>query len=68
VSSWLIPSWGLPVAMTTGRLVVQTFTGASGHPIAAVTAVAMSALMLMIGCAALVSRRRRRASQRGSIS
>ena len=46
MSSWLIPSSGLPVAMTTGRLVVQTLTGVSGHPIAAVTAVAGSALML----------------------
>ena len=36
MSSWLIPSLGLPVAMTTGRLVVLTFSEASGHPITAV--------------------------------
>ena len=32
MSSWLIPSLGLPVAMTTGRLVVQTLTGRVGSP------------------------------------
>jgi hypothetical protein len=67
VSSWLIPSLGLPVVMTTGRLVVLTMTGMSRHPIGAVTAAA-SAVMLMMSCAALVSLRRRRASRRGSIS
>jgi hypothetical protein len=68
VSSWLIPSLGLPVVMTTGRLVVLILAGASRHPIGAVTAAAGSTVMLMMGCAALVSLRRRRASRRGSIS
>jgi MYXO-CTERM domain-containing protein len=65
VSSWLIPSFGLPVAMTTGRLVVLTFSEASGHPI---TAVIGSAFLPMVAYGALAARRRRRASQRGSIS
>jgi hypothetical protein len=65
----LIPSLGLPVVMTTGRLVVLTLTGLVRHPIAAVTAGAGSAGMLMSGCAALVvGRRRRRASRHASIS
>jgi hypothetical protein len=71
VTSWLIPSIGLPVAMTTGRLVVLTLTGVSRHPIGAVAAATGSAVMLLlltVGCAALVGRRRRRASRRGSIS
>ena len=37
MSSWLIPSLGLPVAMTTGRLVVLTLTGASASPDRAAT-------------------------------
>jgi hypothetical protein len=68
VSSWLIPSLGLPVAMTTGRLVVLTLIGASRHPIGAVTAATGSVVLLMMGCAAVVGRRRRRASRRASIS
>jgi hypothetical protein len=68
VSSWLIPSLGLPVVMTTGRLVVLTLTGVTRHPIGAATA-AGCALMLM-GCAALMGlrRRRQRISRRASIS
>ena len=71
MSSWLIPSMGLPVAMTTGRLLVLTLTGVPRHPIGAVAAATGSAVMLLlltVGCAALVGRRRRRASRRGSIS
>jgi hypothetical protein len=71
VSSWLIPSLGLPVVMTTGRLVVLTVTGASSRQIGAVTAATGSAVMLLlvtVGCAALVGLRRRRASRRGSVS
>jgi cytochrome c biogenesis protein CcdA len=69
VSSWLITSLGLTVAMTTGRLVVLTLTGVTRHPIGAVTA-AGSALMLLMGCAALMGlrRRRQRISRRASIS
>jgi hypothetical protein len=71
VSSWLIPSMGLPVAMTTGRLLVLTLTGVPRHPIGAVAAATGSAVLLLlltVGCAALVGLRRRRASRRGSIS
>jgi hypothetical protein len=73
VSSWLIPSLGLPVAMTTGRLVVLTLTGVSRHAIGAATAASGSAgllflLLLTVGRAALVGLRRRRASRRGSVS
>jgi Ca2+/Na+ antiporter len=71
VSSWLIPSLGLPVAMTTGRLVVLMLTGVSGHAIGAATAATGAAVMLLlltVGCAALVGLRRRRASRRGSAS
>jgi hypothetical protein len=71
VSSWLIPSLGLPVAMTTGRLIVRTLTGVSRHPIGGATGVTGSAVMLLLvtlGCAALVGLRRRRASRRGSVS
>ena len=71
MSSWLIPSLGLPVAMTTGRLIVRTLTGVSRHPIRGVTGVTGSAVMLLLvtlGCAALVGLRRRRASRRGSVS
>jgi hypothetical protein len=71
VSSWLTPSLGLPVVMTTGRLVVLTLTGVSRGPIGAVTTATGSAVMLLLataGCAALVALRRRRASRRGSIS
>jgi hypothetical protein len=73
VWSWLIPSLGLPVAMTTGRLVVLTLTGASSHPRGSVIAAAGAALMLslllvMVGRRALGGRRGRRASRRGSIS
>ncbi len=68
MSSWLIPSLGLPVAMTTGRLVVLTLTGALRHPIGAVTAATASVVMLLTGCAAAVGLRRRRTSRRGSIS
>ena len=71
MSSWLTPSLGLPVVMTTGRLVVLTLTGAARHPIGVVTAATGSAVMLLlvtVGCAALVGRRRRRASRRGSLS
>jgi hypothetical protein len=69
VSSWLIPSLGLPVVMTTGRLVVLTLTGMTRHPIGAMTA-AGSAVMLMMGCAVPMSlrRRRQRVSRRGSTS
>jgi hypothetical protein len=62
---------GLPVVMTTGRLVVLTLTGVSRGPIGAVTTATGSAVMLLlvtVGCAALVGRRRRRASRRGSVS
>jgi hypothetical protein len=62
---------GLPVAMTTGRLVVLTLTGVSRHSIGAVSAVTVSAVMLLtllVVCAALMGLRRRRASRRGSIS
>ena len=71
MSSWLTPSLGLPVVMTTGRLVVLTLTGVSRGPIGAVTTATGSAVMLLlvtVGCAALVGRRRRRASRRGSVS
>ena len=71
MSSWLIPSMGLPVAMTTGRLLVLTLTGVPRHPIGAVAAATGSAVLLLlltVGCAALVGLRRRRASRRGSIS
>ena len=71
MSSWLIPSLGLPVVMTTGRLGVLTLTGVSRGPIGAVTTATGSAVMLLlvtVGCAALVGRRRRRASRRGSVS
>jgi len=68
VSSWLIPSMGLPVVTTTGRLVVLALTGASRHPLGAVTAATGSAMMMIAGCAALVSFRRRRVTRRGSIS
>ena len=71
MSSWLIPSLGLPVAMTTGWLVVLMLTGVSGHAIGAATAATGSAVMLLlltVGCAALVGLRRRRASRRGSAS
>jgi hypothetical protein len=69
VSSWLIPSLGLPVVMATGRLVVLTLTGVTRHPIGAVTA-AGCLLMSLMGCAALIGRRRRRQriSRRASIS
>jgi hypothetical protein len=62
---------GLPVVMTTGRLVVLTLTGVSRGPIGAVTTATGSAVMLLVvtvGCAALVGLRRRRASRRGSVS
>jgi hypothetical protein len=71
VSSWLIPSLGLPVVMTTGRLVVLTLTGVSSRQIGAVTAATGSAVMLLVVtvcCAALMGLRRRRASRRGSVS
>jgi hypothetical protein len=70
VSSWLIPSLGLPVVMTTGRLVVLTMAGVTRHPMGVVTAAAGCAVMLMTGSAALVSlrRRRQRVSRHGSIS
>jgi len=73
VSSWVIPSLGLPVAMTAGRLVVVTLTGVSRHTIGAATGATGSAVMLVmlvlltVGCA-LVGLRRRRASRRGSVS
>ena len=69
--SWPVLSFGLPVVMTTGRLVVLTLTGAARHPIGVVTAATGSAVMLLlltVGCAALVGFRRRRASRRGSLS
>jgi len=64
---------GLPVAMTTGRLIVLTLTGVSRHAIGAATAATGFAamlllLLLMVGCAALVGLRRRRASRRRSVS
>jgi len=71
VSSWLTPSLGLPVVMTTGRLVVLMLSGVSRRPIGAVTTATGSAVMLLlviVGCAALVALRRRRASRRGSVS
>ena len=68
MSSWLIPSMGLPVVTTTGRLVVLALTGAWRHPIGAVTAAAGAAMMMIAGCAALLSLRRRRVARRGSIS
>jgi hypothetical protein len=71
VSSWLIPSLGLPVVMTTGRLVVLTVTGVSSRHVGAVTAATGSAVMLLLATVcgvALVGLRRRRASRRGSIS
>jgi len=68
VSTWLMPSMGLPVAMTTGRLVVRTLSWASGYPIGVLTAVTGCALMLALGCASLVGNRRRRASRHESIS
>jgi hypothetical protein len=67
MSSWLITSLGLPVATTTGRLVVMTLTGALRHPIGVVSLAAGSAVVLT-GCGAPVVLRRRRASRRGSIS
>jgi hypothetical protein len=69
VSSWLIPSLGLPVVMTTGRLVVLTLTGVTRHPMGAVGAAAGWAVILLTGYGALMSRRRRqRVSRRGSTS
>ena len=70
MSTWLIPSLGLPVVMTTGRLVILTLSGVTRHPVGAVSAAAGGALMLMMGCGVLVSlrRRRQRVSRSGSIS
>jgi hypothetical protein len=67
MSSWLITSLGLPVATTTGRLVVMTLTGALRHPIGVVSLSAGLALVV-IACGVPVFLRRRRASRRGSIS
>jgi hypothetical protein len=66
MSTWLITSFGLPVALTTGRLATLTW-GLPGHPTGAlVVAVALSAVTT--GCIVVAHWRRRRASQRGSTS
>jgi hypothetical protein len=67
VTSWLITSFGLPVATTAGRLIVVASTGLSRNPLGAVTATAVS----LVGAASglmLAHRRRQRALRRGSIS
>ena len=70
MSSWLIPSLGLPVVMTTGRLVVLTLTGVRCYPFGTVTAALAGLVMLTMGRGALVSlrRRRQRVSRSGSLS
>jgi hypothetical protein len=66
-----MPSLGLPVVMTTGRLVHLTLSGMTRYPIGAMSA-AGCAVMLRTGWAVLVSlrlhRRRQRVSRHGSIS
>jgi hypothetical protein len=67
MTSWLITSFGLPVATTTGRLIVMTSTTLSRHPLSAVTAVAGSAVGAA-GWGTLAHLRHRRALRRGSVS
>ncbi len=63
----LLSSFGLPVALTTGRLVVWIAVDLTRHPIGLVAAVALPATTLM-GCLVLAGRRRRLVSRRGSRS
>jgi len=66
MSTWLITSFGLPVALTTGRLTTLA-SSLPRHPAGvAVVAVVLSAVTA--SCIAVVQWRRRRTSQRGSTS
>jgi hypothetical protein len=69
VLSWPITSFGLPVAMTTGRLVVGISTGLSGPAIsAAAVATGAGLSVLVLSCLTWLHLRRRRASRHGSSS
>jgi uncharacterized membrane protein len=67
VLSWPITSFGLPVAMTTGRLLIGISTGVSHHAIR-LAAVVTGLSMLLIICLTTAHLRRRRASRHGSNS
>jgi hypothetical protein len=67
MTSWLITSFGLPVATATGRLVAATSTGLSRHLLSTIMAV----LMVTVGVASWrvhLFRRHRRALRRASTS
>jgi hypothetical protein len=67
-----ITSFGLPVAMTTGRLVVGISTGIStglsGPAISAAAVAAGGLSMAVLGCLTRLRLRRRRASRHESSS
>jgi hypothetical protein len=67
VPPWLITSFGLPVATTTGRLIVVLSSNLSRHPFSAVTVV-VGLSMVAAGWRILLHLRHRRALRRGSIS
>jgi hypothetical protein len=67
MSSWLITSFGLPVATTTGRLLDRTLSGLPGHLIVMAMIVVGLTTAVMGGRAAL-HLLHRRGSRRGSNS
>jgi hypothetical protein len=66
VSTWLITSFGLPVALTTGRLTALT-ESLPRHP-ADVLVGAVVLALVMTGSIVVAQWRRRRVSRRGSTS
>jgi hypothetical protein len=63
----MITSFGLPVVMTTGRLVPLVLTGLTRHPVEAVAAV-VTCLVSALCWGAATSLRRRRILRRASTS
>jgi hypothetical protein len=66
MSTWLITSFGLPVALTTGRLTALT-EALPRHP-AGVLVMAVVLSVVTASAIAVAQWRRRRGSQRGSTS
>ena len=67
MSRWLITSFGLPVAMTMGRLAILGESLVSLHPFGATAAGSMG-VTAALACRAGVRRRHHRALRRASVS
>jgi hypothetical protein len=61
MSTWLITSFGLPVALTTGRLAAPVLGGLPRHPLS-LAALAVTLSVLVTGLTLTLVRRRRRVS------